>query len=145
MTRIHVSRVIDAPIDAVWAIARDFTGHWHSSTIANSTIEAGEPSDRVGCVRHFEIAGGGGELREELTELSDQRHSFTYRILESPLPVSNYVATVTLRPITVGGGTFGEWAVDFDVPAEAESDIVALVTGVFEGGLEDLARLTASG
>ena len=38
MTHIYVSKVIDAPIEDVWAIARDFTGHWHSSVICNSSI-----------------------------------------------------------------------------------------------------------
>ena len=85
--------VIDAPIEDVWAIARDFTGHWHSSMICNSSIEDGLPSDRVGCVRAFELSDGG-KLRELLVGLSDERHEFSYRILESPLPVEDYVASV---------------------------------------------------
>jgi hypothetical protein len=143
MAHIYVSSVIDAPVEAVWAIARDFTGHWHSSTIVDSSIEDDCPPDRVGCVRAFKLRDGGA-LREELTGLSDERHEFSYRILESPLPVADYVATVRFTPITTTGGTFGEWTVDFAVAAEDEAATVALVTGVFEGGLADIARLVAS-
>ncbi|ESR25814.1 hypothetical protein N177_1149 [Lutibaculum baratangense AMV1] len=58
--------VIDAPIDRVWALARDFNGHgdWHP-LIAESHVEDGRPSDQVGCVRNFTLADGG-HLRERL-------------------------------------------------------------------------------
>jgi len=142
VAHIYVSSVIEAPVDKVWAIARDFTGHWNSSVIFNSSIEGGLPSDRVGCVRAFELSDGG-KLREILVGLSDERHEFSYRILVSPLPVEDYLATVRFSPVTTTGATFGEWVVDFRVPPEEEDATVATVTGVFEGGFADLARLVA--
>lgn len=150
MARIYVSSIIEAPVEDVWAIARDFTGHWHRSAIANSSIEDGRPSDRVGCVRAFDLANGGGSLRELLVGLSDERHEFSYRILESPLPVSDYLATVRFTPVTVvkhpgTGATFGEWSVDFRVAPEDEDDTVDTVRGVFEGGFADLTTILAAG
>ena len=142
MAHIYVSSVIEASVEKVWAIARDFTGHWHSSVIFNSSIEAGLPPDRVGCVRAFELSDGG-KLREILVGLSDEGHEFSYRILVSPLPVEDYLATVRFSPVTTTGATFGEWVVDFRVPPEEEDATVATVTGVFEGGFADLARLVA--
>lgn len=144
VAHIYVSRVIEAPVEQVWAVARDFTGNWHSSVIVDSEIEGGLPSDRVGCVRSFSLADGGA-LREQLVGLSDEHCEFSYRILESPLPVSDYLATARFTPITMSGQTFGEWWVDFRVAPEDEQETVDLVRGVFEGGLSDLARLTASG
>jgi Polyketide cyclase / dehydrase and lipid transport len=143
MAHIYVSSVIDAPIDDVWAIARDFTGHWHSSVIYNSSIEDGLPSDRVGCVRAFELSDGG-KLRELLVGLSDERHEFSYRILDSPLPVEDYVASVRFFPVTTTGATFGEWIVDFRVPPDEEQSTVDTVRGVFENGFSDLVRLLQS-
>ena len=142
MAHIYVSSVIDAPIEKVWEIARDYTGHWHSSVIHNSSIEGGLPSDQVGCVRAFELADGG-KLREVLVGMSDEDHAFSYRILESPLPVEDYFAAVRFRPVTTTGATFGEWTADFRVPAEEEDATVATVTGVFEDGFTDIARLVA--
>lgn len=144
MAHIYVSMVIEAPVEEVWSVARDFTGNWHSSVIADSEIESGLPSDEVGCVRNFSLADGGGQLREQLVGLSDERHEFAYRILDSPLPVSEYLATARFTPITTSGQTFGEWWVDFRVAPEDEQGTVELVRGVFEAGLSDLARLTAS-
>ena len=112
MAHIYVSSVIEAPIEEVWAIARDYTGHWHSSVIYNSSIEGGLPADQIGCVRAFELSDGG-KLREVLVGMSDERHEFSYRILESPLPVEDYFAAVRFSPVTTTGQTFGEWTADF--------------------------------
>ena len=87
MAHVYISAVIAAPIDEVWAVARDFNGHaeWHPF-IAESHIEDGLASDTVGCVRNFTL-GNGGHLRERLLALSDLDHHFTYSILESPMPI----------------------------------------------------------
>jgi hypothetical protein len=143
MAHIYVSSVIDAPVDDVWAMARDFTGHWHSSVIANSSIEGERPADQVGCVRAFDLRNGTGSLREVLVGMSDERHEFSYRILDSPLPVEDYVATVRFSAVTTTGATFGEWSVDFRVPPEEEQATVATVRGVFEDGFADLAAILA--
>ena len=141
MAHIYVSSVIEAPIDEVWAIARDYTGHWHSSVIYNSSIEGGLPPDQIGCVRAFELSDGG-KLREVLVGMSDEQHEFSYRILESPLPVEDYFAAVRFAPVTTTGQTFGEWTADFRVPPDQEEATVATVTGVFEGGFADIADAT---
>ena len=81
MIRVYTSSVIDAPADAVWQQLRDFNGlpAWHPA-IAESRIEAGLPSDRVGCVRNFRTRDGG-VIREQLLTLSDFEYECTYSIL----------------------------------------------------------------
>ena len=99
MTRVDIRRstVIDAPVEAVWAILRDFNGHdaWHPA-VATSAIENGEASDQVGCVRNFRLKDGS-RIREQLLFLSDAKRSFGYCILEAQAPLRNYVASVRLR------------------------------------------------
>ena len=55
----------------------------------------------VGAVRHFRLADGG-ELREQLLSLSDEKRTLSYCLLEAPLPLMGYVATVRLKPVTDG-------------------------------------------
>ena len=102
MAKIFVSSVIEASIDEVWARIRDFNAlaDWHPA-IADSTIENGEPSDKVGCIRNFNLIDGGN-IRERLLTLSDAEHLCTYSILKSPMAVEDYVATLRLLPITDG-------------------------------------------
>ena len=118
MIKVYTSTVIDAPADAVWAQVRDFNGlpRW-TPFVAESRIEEGQPADRVGCVRNFRLRDGG-VIRERLLTLSDYDYQCTYAILESPMGVDNYVATLKLTPVTDGGRTFAEWWAEFDVPPE---------------------------
>ena len=94
MIRVYTSSVIDAPADSVWQQVRDFNGlpNWHPA-IAESRIEAGAPADRIGCVRNFRTRDGG-VIREQLLTLSDFEYECTYSILESPMGVDNYIATL---------------------------------------------------
>ena len=116
MQRVVRSSIIDAPIERVWAILRDFNSHidWHP-VVAESSIEGGEPPDRVGCVRRF-VLDNGSRLREQLLSLSDSEHRLTYCILESEVPLERYVATVQLRPVTDGAATFWHWESTFGAP-----------------------------
>ena len=139
MALVYASSVIAAPAARIWETIRDFNGlpNWHPA-IAESRIESGAPADQVGCIRAFRLRDGGF-IRERLLALSDYDFSCTYAILESPMGVENYVATLKLTPITDGGRTFAEWSAEFDCAAERETELVALIgTGVFQGGFDAL-------
>ena len=139
MAQVYTSSVIGAPAERVWAAIRDFNGlpDWHPA-IAESRIEGGAPPDQVGCVRAFRLKDGGS-IRERLLALSDYDYSCTYSILESPMGVENYVATLKLTPITDGGRSFAEWSAEFDCPPEREAELVALIgREVFQGGFDSL-------
>jgi hypothetical protein len=146
MTKVFVSAVVDATIEEVWGKVRDFNGlpQWHPR-FSRSHIEDGLPSDRIGCVRNFDIAGGGGTIRERLLTLSDLDHTFTYCILTSPLPVEGYVATLKLYPVTVGNKTLGVWTAEFRVTNGKEADVVeAVANGTFGKAFEVLNEFFAA-
>jgi hypothetical protein len=88
------STILDAPTGAVWNVLRDFNGHdrWHPA-VATSAIERAQPSDKIGCVRRFKLKDGS-ELREQLLALSDLEQTFSYCLLDTPVPMFNYVAHV---------------------------------------------------
>ena len=139
MAQVYTSSVIGASAERVWAAIRDFNGlpDWHPA-IAESRIEGGAPADQVGCVRAFRLKDGG-YIRERLLALSDYDYSCTYSILENPMGVENYVATLKLTPITDGGRSFAEWSAEFDCPPEREAELVALIgREVFQGGFDSL-------
>lgn len=141
MPRIYISSVIDAPASRVWDRVRDFNGlpRWHP-LVRDSRIENSEPSDKIGCIRDFHLQNGD-RIREQLLGLSDYDLFCTYSILESPMPLTEYIATLRLTPITDGDRSFAEWTAEFDC---AESDAEDLVTGigtdVFLAGFSALKR-----
>jgi hypothetical protein len=141
VVRVYTSTVIDGSPDTVWARIRDFNGlpTWHPG-IADSRIENSEPSDKVGCIRHFHTRDGG-TIREKLLALSDYEYSCTYSILESPMGVENYVATLKLTPVTDGARTFAEWSAEFDCDEGREASLTQTIgSGVFQGGFDALKR-----
>ena len=141
MVKIYVSSVVDAPAERVWDHIRDFNGlpKWHPA-IADSRIEGNQPADKVGCVRSFRTSDGGA-IRERLMALSDYEYGCTYSILESPMGVSNYIATVRLIPITDGDRTFCEWTAEFECDPARERELREFIgQGVFQAGFDALKR-----
>jgi hypothetical protein len=141
MPRVYVSSVIDASADRVWSHVRDFNGlpRW-MPPVADSRIEGGQPSDKVGCIRNFNMKGGGN-IREQLLSLSDYDYTCSYSILESPMGVANYTATLKLTPVTDGDRTFAEWTAEFDCPPAREQELVDQIgKGVFQAGFDSLKR-----
>ena len=78
MVKIVKSTILEAPVEAVWTVLRDFNGHdqWHPA-VADSHIERGFSSDKVGCVRRFHLADGS-ELREQLFNVDEQKRLGAY-------------------------------------------------------------------
>jgi hypothetical protein len=141
MVQVYASSVIDASADNVWSRIRDFNAmpQWHP-LIADSRIENSQPSDRVGCIRQFSLRDGG-MIRERLLALSDYEYSCTYEILESPMEVENYTATLKLTPVTDGARCFAEWSAEFDCTPGRERELTdSIGGGVFQGGFDALKR-----
>ena len=141
MARVYVSSVINARSDRVWARIRDFNGLplWHPG-IADSRIENNQPPDRVGCIRHLHLRDGG-MIREKLLALSDYDYSCSYEILESPMGVTQYVATLKLTPVTDGARCFAEWSAEFECAPGRERELSdSIGGGVFQGGFDALKR-----
>ncbi|MGB1883855.1 MAG: SRPBCC family protein [Gammaproteobacteria bacterium] len=125
--KVFASVVINSEADRVWEILRDFVGltTW-SNVVTRAEITNGKLSDQPGAVRVLEVADGG-RFVETLISLSDQCRSLQYDIVESPLPVSNYVATMQVWPVSIGNLSFVTWQAEFDVSnddADAMREIV---------------------
>ena len=141
MAKVYRSTVLDAPADRVWRDLRDFNGmaNWHPSVLM-SRIEKGHPADKVGCVRNLQLKDGN-RMREKLLSLSDFDYTLSYTILESPLALSDHVATLRLFPVTEGNRCFIEWAAEFDCPPEKVDELAdALGMQSFKAGLDALKK-----
>src|SRR3954469_23267551 len=146
LQKVVRSTVIDAPIERVWAVLRDFNSHdrWHD-VVAESRIEGDERGDQVGCVRSFTLSDGN-RIREQLIALSDSEKKSTYCIVEATVPLQRYVATVTLKPVTDGDRTFWHWESTFATPPGRERELRDMVAHeVYEAGFENLRRHLGQG
>src|SRR5215217_3943608 len=141
MRKVVKSTILEAPVERVWAVLRDFNGHdhWHPP-VATSTIERGHSSDQVGCVRRFRLKDGS-ELREQLLSLSDLEQTYSYCLLDTPIPLFNYVAHVRLMPVTDGDRTFWSWESSFSTrPADAERLTQMVAEQIYQAGFDSIRR-----
>ena len=146
MVQVHRATVLDAPISAVWGILRDFNGHdrWHP-IVERSALEAGRRTDQVGAVRNF-VLPGGERVREVLLSLSDRERRLRYAILDSDLPLQDYVAEFFLRPVTDGDRTFWSWSSRFRTPPGQEQALARLVgEQVYEAGFDGVRNALGIG
>lgn len=137
---VFTSSVINASIEKVWVITRDFDGLplWHPA-VDKSFIEDDNPADRVGCIRNFVLLTGES-VRERLLTLCDYDRVCRYALLGGPLPMRDYVATFQLSPITDGDGTLIAWQAEFYANAEAGVVIAQKIDAIFQEGLAALKQ-----
>jgi hypothetical protein len=137
MPHVVKSTILDAPTGAVWHLLRDFNGHdrWHPA-VATSAIERALAADKIGCVRRFKLMDGS-ELREQLLALSDLEQTFSSCLLDTPIPMFNYVAHVRLLPVTDGDRTFWQWESRFTTRPEDREGITQMVAEqIYQAGFE---------
>lgn len=141
MARVFISSVINAEASAVWDRIRDFNAlpRWHPR-IRDSRIEDAMPGDKIGAIRSFHLQNGDN-IREKLVGMSDYDLFVSYTMLEGPMPLSDYMATLRLTPVTDGNRCFAEWSAEFECAPEEEAGLVSGIgTNVFQGGFDALKR-----
>ena len=144
--KVERSTIIEAPVERVWSVLRDFNGHdrWHPA-VRESRIEGRASADRIGAVRRFKLRDGA-ELREQLLALSDSEKSFSYCLLDTPIPLLNYVAHVLLLRVTDGEHTFWRWTSEFDAPG-GQGERLARMVGedIYARGFEAIRKHIGAG
>ena len=123
--KVFRSVILEAPISRVWAAVRAFDGvvDWNPG-VAAARMESGSPTS-VGSVRHLDIVDGT-VFRETLLAHSDLGHSYSYDIVEGPLPCRDYVSTHRFIPITEGDKTLGIWESTFNCAPADEDELADL-------------------
>ena len=127
--------IVNGTTENVWDVIGDFGNMtvWHPAV--TSTQLAGSKTPR-----RLLILGDGSIVREELIDAIDGQ-SFTYKIIGGPLPVANYVSTLSIE--SVGNNkTRVEWTGSFD-PASGTSkkDAKETMEGVYDAGLNNLKKM----
>lgn len=137
---VSKSATIAAAPDAVWAQVKDFNGlgTWHPA-IAKSEIVEGS-NNVVGAVRVLTLKGETpATIKEKLTALDEAGKSFSYEILEGPLPVSGYVSTLTV--VAAAEGSTVTWSSTFKAAGADDATATTTIEGVYTGGLDNLKAM----
>ena len=126
------SKTSTQSVDAVWTKVGDFCGisQWHPA-LAKCELSA----DKKGRTLTLK---GGGTIVEHLVRWSDKMHSYTYKIVSSPLPVEKYESTLHVGKS--GAGSKITWSGHYSAKAPAsDADAKKAIDGVYESGVAALA------
>ena len=127
---------LSAPPDKAWALIKDFDSwqNWHPA-IASDEITKGKGNAR-GTVRVL-TTKDGAKITEELVHYQPKILSYTYRILDSPLPLTDYVSTIQVK--ATKSGSVVTWTSHFKAKeGTPDADVAKTVRGIYTAGLNGL-------
>ena len=81
----------------------------------------------------------GRTFVEKLERYDAAARSYSYSIVESPIAVSDYLATITVTPTNGGQGSHVEWSTRFTSVGISEQQARETFEGIFSTGLKELA------
>lgn len=127
---VEVRQVVEikaAPAD-VWAKVGGWCAikDWHPAIAACDASKTG--------YRTLTLKDGG-KIVEKLTKTG--KNSYSYAIMEGPLPVKNYTAFFAAKPDSLGT-TDLTWIAKFDAKGKSDTEAAAVITGIFEAGLKNI-------
>jgi hypothetical protein len=126
------SATIDIPAsaDQVWQLIGGFNTlpDW-LPFIPNSELSDG------GRVRTLQTADGGVVV-ERLQAFDNEARTYSYSIEQAPFPATDYLATIKVEAL--GQGARVTWSGRFNAKGVSDEEVVALFSGIYQGGLEAL-------
>jgi len=131
--KVEESAAFSAPPAAVWKVIGDYGGlHTWLPPIASTDITKGTNNEK-GAVRLL-TTKDGAKITEELLAYDGKRHSMRYRFLESPMPITDYVATLSVK--ADGKGSRIVWKSTFKRTADIDdAKAKELIAGIYRAGL----------
>ncbi len=137
MTTVKMSQEFPVAPDEVWKLIGGFNAlpDWHPA-VEKSELEG----EGVGATRTLHLAGGG-TIVERLESMDEGERVYSYSILDSPLPVSNYTSRLRVRDGSDGKSTVVEWSSEFQPKGVPETDASKVIQGIYEAGLANLRKM----
>ncbi len=138
MGAVTVEKEIAAEVQKVWGLMSNF-GDLRSWNPQIETCEL--EGEGVGAVRTFSMSGI--TIKERLESLDDEAKSYSYSIIEGPIPAKNYLATVVLSDLGAGR-TKVHWRSEFEAVGAKEEDLVKLFEGIYAAGIDSVEKTLGS-
>lgn len=130
-------RTIAAPPAAVWAVIGEFCdiGRWHGQARTCALFH-----DDGQTVRSLSLRGIGTLVEMQL-DRDDDAMTYSYALVQSPWPVKQHYATLTVNPDR--DGTIVVWRAAFRLKSSCDEGAVSRIEELFRSGLADIAHEVA--
>lgn len=132
---VSMKTELDAPVADVWEIVGDFGSlAIYMEGVDNVTVEG----EGVGAVRTIFLEDGGKAI-ETLESHDAEGMTLSYSAQEGPLPVEDYLATMTVTALDEGRSQLA-WSSKFKAKGVSDADAKTTMSGIYQTGFDGLAR-----
>ena len=133
--KVQVKEELASDATYVWQLIRDFgdINAWATGKIVKTE------GSGVGMIRHIEF--NSDKVVERCEAHDDAQMSFSYCLLESPWPMSDYIATVILTSAGPGK-TLIEWSSSYQAEPEQAEAARNLIENTYRKGFITRLRKT---
>ena len=133
MTKVSMNTKLNVSADEAWRLIGGFNAlpDWHPSVEKSELTEEGQ-------TRTLSLAAGGGTIVEKLEKMDDGSRTYSYSIVDSPLPVANYRSTIKVSG--EGDDCTIEWTGEFDAVG-GEDDATEAIRGIYQAGFDNLKKM----
>jgi hypothetical protein len=138
MAKVQVETTLQVPASAVWNMIGGFNelARWHPAVVKSEEVK-----DKSGVTTRRLTLSDGGVIVAELEEHDDKARTYSYSVIETPLPVAGYHVRLHVRELADGYSCTVAWTSEFEASGAPESDAVKLIRGLYEAGFDNLRRL----
>jgi hypothetical protein len=134
---LEVDKKIEAPgaPARIWEIAGDFCAikAWHPLVADCKQTNEGDT------VLRTLTAKNGATIKEKLVESDDR--SYSYEIIESPLPVKNYNAKLWVEESETPNRTVIHWDAEFDANGASDDEAKQKINDILVAGLKGIKKI----
>lgn len=133
MAKVSMSTNLNVSADQVWKMIGGFNAlpDWHPAVEKSELTQEGQ-------TRTLSLAGGG-TIVEKLEKVDDSARTYTYSIVDSPLPVANYTATIKVSG--EGDNSTIEWSSDYEPMGASPEEAMQAVQGIYQAGFDNLKKM----
>ncbi|MDO6459093.1 SRPBCC family protein [Granulosicoccaceae sp. 1_MG-2023] len=136
MSKVSTEQELNVSAEKVWELIGNFNAlpQWHPA------VEKSELSEG-GTIRTLSLVGGG-QIIEKLEKIRDGVFEYSYSIVDSPLPVSDYTSTLRIRQGDDDNSCVVEWGGRFNPAAGTSvSEAEKAVMGIYQAGFDNLKKI----
>ncbi|AND67990.1 hypothetical protein ATSB10_05360 [Dyella thiooxydans] len=139
MLSVSEAAELNVPADVVWKTLGDFG----AADRYLDVVERCELRHHGSSVERLLHLRGGGLVHERLVQDCPHDRALRYTIVDSPLPVADYVSTLRVDALD-GERCRVSWSATFDPDGAAEEQARDAVAAIYRMGFDGLRRLHAT-
>ena len=130
--------LVHAPAKAVWALVGGYQAldRWHPAIVASTLLGTGKDT---GDIRVLTL-DNDLHVIEKLELYDETAKTFQYQILDSPLPIANYHASIAVKDVESGVSEV-VWKSSFNAVGVSNDEAKNIISGIYLAGFDSLTKL----